>query len=172
MLITESKILKLKIIQPITNHEDFRGTYTEIYNENEFQINNINIKFIQDDYSFSIKDVIRGIHGDSKTTKLVSCLYGSFYLVVVDMRHDSETYFKWEAFTLSAINKLSILIPPNFGNGHLVLSNEGAIFHYKQSTLYDRNSQFTLNWRDKRINIFWPIEFPILSERDSGPSTI
>jgi len=172
MLITESKILKLKIIQPITNHEDFRGTYTEIYNEYEFIKNNIDIKFIQDDYSFSNKNVIRGIHGDSKTTKLISCLYGSFYLVVVDVRPDSETYLKWEGFTLSSINKLSILIPPHFGNGHLVLSNDGAIFHYKQSTVYDRSGQFTLNWRDRRLNIYWPIEFPILSERDSGPSTI
>ena len=79
----------------------------------------------------------------------------------------SPQYGKWASFTLSAENRHQILIPAKFGNGHVVLS-ETAIFHYKQSTYYDRPGQFTLLWNDPRLNIPWPVKDPILSDRDKG----
>lgn len=154
-------------ILPSTSFEDFRGSYVEIYNEKLFKDAGLTQNFIQDDISTSYGNVLRGIHGDSKTWKLVSCLKGSFYLVVVNNDSSSVEFGKWEGFTLSDANRRQILIPPKFGNGHLVLS-ESAIFHYKQTTDYDREGQFTLMWNDPKLNIWWPTSNPILSRRDSG----
>jgi dTDP-4-dehydrorhamnose 3,5-epimerase len=152
-------------ITPPTNFEDFRGEYVEIYNESLYNEAGIRQRFIQDDISVSRQHVLRGIHGDQATTKLVSCLDGCFYLVVLDYRTGAPTFGKWEAFTLSEKNRHQILIPPGFGNGHVVMS-ERAMFHYKQTTTYDRAGQFTVTWNDPRFNIFWPIGSPILSHRD------
>ena len=154
-------------ITPPTNFEDFRGSYVELYNERIYRESGITQHFIQDDISTSRKNVLRGIHGDQATTKLVTCLYGSFYLVVVDNDPSSAQFRKWQAFTLSAQNRVQILIPPKFGNGHLVLT-ESAIFHYKQTTEYDRSGQFTILWNDPEFNFWWPTQNPILSRRDSG----
>jgi len=155
--ISNSKILNEVRVITLTVFEDFRGQYVEIYNEELWKELNIPV-FVQDDISVSRKNVLRGIHGDKKTWKLIQCLYGSFYLVVTDG-------VKWDAFTLSDTNRKMILVPPGYGNGHLILTDT-AIFHYKQTTVYDRESQFTLKWNDKKLNIFWPISNPILSERD------
>jgi dTDP-4-dehydrorhamnose 3,5-epimerase len=153
-------------ITPPTNFEDFRGSYVEIYNHELFQAAGITQDFIQDDISTSTRGVLRGIHGDGKTWKLISCLYGSFYFVVLNNDPESDEYKKSIAFTLSDRNRLQILVPPNFGNGHLVMSDE-AIFHYKQTTTYDRSSQFTIKWNDPDYSIWWPTTSPILSQRDS-----
>ncbi len=151
--------------------EDHRGAYVETYNEELYRKNGIDIKFVQDDISISSKNVLKGIHGDSKTWKLVSCLYGKFYLVVVNWDDASPQFGQWESFVLSDQNRLQVLVPPKFGNGHLVLS-ELAIFHYKQSTYYNRPGQFTLLWNDPKLNIWWPIKNPILSRRDEGSEDV
>jgi dTDP-4-dehydrorhamnose 3,5-epimerase len=109
--------------------------------------------------------VLRGIHGDNKTYKLVSCLYGEFQLIVVNNDPKSSQFKKWQSFDMSFRNRSQILIPPKFGNGHLVLS-ETAIFHYKQNTQYDRNSQFTIKWNDPLYKFEWKSKSPILSDRD------
>ena len=125
----------------------------------------IELDFIQDDISVSKKNVLRGIHGDQKTWKLISCLEGEFYLVVVNNDQNSPQYKRWESFTLSEQNRIQILVPPKFGNGHLVLS-ERAIFHYKQNTYYNPKSQFTILWNDPEYSIKWPTTNPVLSKRD------
>lgn len=145
--------------------EDHRGEYIEIYNEELYRKNGIDIKFVQEDISVSIRNVLRGIHGDHKTWKLISCLYGKFYLVVVNCDAESENFGKWQSFVLSERNRHQVLVPPRYGNGHLVLSDK-AIFHYKQSTYYDPSHQFTFKWNDPELNIWWPIKNPILSQRD------
>jgi len=155
------------LIKPPTIFEDFRGQYVETYNRNAYFSAGIPIEFIQDDISVSNRYVLRGIHGDAKTWKLVTCLQGSFYLVVVNNDPDSAQYQKWTSFTLSESNRLQVLIPPKFGNGHVVMS-ERAIFHYKQTTEYDRAGQFTILWNDPTLKIWWPIANPILSKRDGG----
>ena len=145
--------------------EDFRGQYIETYNEALYKDKGINVKFIQDDISVSSKDVLRGIHGDDVTWKLISALYGEFYLVVVNCDKKSKNFGQWQSFVLSDKNRHQVLVPPMYGNAHLVLS-ETTIFHYKQSTYYDRSRQFTYKWNDPELNIRWPIKQPILSERD------
>ena len=148
-----------------TMFEDHRGEYREIYNLKEYNTKGININFIQDDISVSTRNVLRGVHGDNKTWKLVSCLHGKFYLVVLNYDPLSSDYGEWDSFILSEKNNIQILIPPKYGNGHLVLSDT-AIFHYKQSTEYDPKSQFTIKWDDDKYGIWWPTKNPILSYRD------
>ena len=167
MLVKSTSLEGVKLIIPPTNFEDFRGSYVELYNNRLYQDAGINLNFIQDDISTSRKHVLRGIHGDSSTWKLISCLYGSFYLVVINNNPQSNQFKKWEAFTLSDKNRIQILVPPNFGNGHLILTDI-AIFHYKQTTEYDRSGQFTIIWDDSDFNIWWPVKNPILSIRDEG----
>jgi dTDP-4-dehydrorhamnose 3,5-epimerase len=165
--VRDATLLGVKLIRPATIFEDHRGSYVETYNRDVYLAAGIDVEFVQDDISTSTRNVLRGIHGDASTWKLISCLHGKFYLVVVDWNPQSPTYRRWEGFTLSDRNRLQVLVPPRFGNGHLVLSDE-AIFHYKQSTYYDRSGQFTVLWNDPEIGIWWPIENPILSRRDQG----
>ena len=155
------------IIKPPTIFRDFRGKYIETYNKIIYKSNSIKINFIQDDISVSKKNVLRGIHGDNKTWKLVSCLYGSFYLVVLNYDKKSKNFGNYISIVLSDQNNLQVLIPPKHGNGHLVLSKQ-TIFHYKQNTLYERKSQFTVKWNDPKFKIKWPIKNPILSKRDKS----
>jgi dTDP-4-dehydrorhamnose 3,5-epimerase len=155
------------LITPPTVFEDFRGTYVELYNEDLYKRSGITVDFIQDDISVSSRHVLRGIHGDGETWKLVSCLQGKFYLVVVNWDKTSAQFGRWTSFTLSGNNRQQVLIPPQFGNGHVVLS-EQAIFHYKQTTYYNRAGQFTLLWNDPKLNIWWPVKDPVLSRRDEG----
>ena len=155
------------IITPPTVFNDFRGTYVETYNEKLYKEAGISVDFVQDDISVSGKHVLRGLHGDQDTWKLVSCLYGEFFLAVVNWDETSPQFKQWQSFTLSESNRLQVLIPPKFGNGHLVLSDR-AVFHYKQSTYYNRAGQFTIRWDNPELNIPWPVKRPILSERDRG----
>ncbi len=145
--------------------EDHRGQYVETYNEELYRENGIDVKFVQDDISISTKDVIRGIHGDADTWKLISCLHGTMYFVVANCDRESENFGQWEAFTLSDVNRHQVLVPPKHGNGHLVLTDK-VIFHYKQNTYYNPKGQFTYKWDDPELGIWWPIKTPILSRRD------
>ena len=162
MIIEDTDLEDVKLIKP-TIHEDYRGTNFESYNASEYY--KIPNQFVVDSISTSRKHVLRGIHGDHRTTKLISCLYGTIYFVVLDCRSGSKTFHQWQAFTLSDRNKHQVLVPPGFGNAHLVMSDE-CVFSYKLDQHYERSSQFTLRWNDDQFNIYWPIKHPILSERD------
>jgi len=148
---------------------DFRGNIWTSYVKD--QINNMlpkNINFNHDKFSYSKKYVLRGIHWDNKTWKLVTCVYGEIYQVVVDCREHSRSFLVWEGVTIKAKDPLLVLIPPGIGNSYLVLSEE-AVYHYKlgyKGAYFDADKQFTLKWNDPRVNIKWPIENPILSDRD------
>lgn len=147
--------------------EDFRGQYVETYNEDLYRQSGIAIAFKQDDISVSSHHVLRGIHGDSETWKLISCLAGSFYLMVVNNDPASPQYRQWQGFTLSESNRNQVLVPPKFGNGHVVMSDK-AIFHYKQNTYYNPAGQFTILWNDPEYGMWWPVKNPILSRRDEA----
>lgn len=163
--IRKTKLDGVLVIVPPTIFEDFRGVFVETYNKEIYNNAGITVEFTQDDISVSSKNVLRGIHGDAETWKLLSCLYGELYLVIVNCDGESPDFGKWEVFTLSDSNRLQVLIPPKYGAAHLIMS-EKAILHYKQSAYYDRASQFTYRWDDPEFNISWPVKDPILSERD------
>jgi len=156
------------IIKPSVS-VDLRGTIFTTYIEDLYNtFLPSNLKFIHDKFAESKRNVLRGLHGDDKTWKLVSCIHGEIYQVVVDYRPDSETYLRWDSWILNDQNKNQILVPPNFVNGYLVLS-ESATFHYKlayKGEYFDVNKQFVIKWNDARLNIPWPVKTPILQERD------
>jgi dTDP-4-dehydrorhamnose 3,5-epimerase len=165
MIRVEKSKLDGVLLIHLDSFEDHRGEYVETYNERDYQMAGIDVRFIQDDYSISNKHVLRGLHGDTETWKLITCPYGKLYLVVVNCIESSADFGKWESFTLSDRNHTQVLIPPHFGNGHLILS-DAAMFSYKQSTFYDPKAQFSYKWNDPRFNIWWPIKDPVLSRRD------
>jgi len=108
------------------------------------------------------------IFGDNKTWKLIQCLYGSMLATIVDMRHNSPSYLKWIQIPINDKNRTQVLVPAGCANGHLVMSEFG-IFSYKQSEYYSgAENQFTVRWDDPSLNITWPIQNPILSERDKS----
>jgi len=146
-------------------HKDHRGSYTEIYDSEKYRDVLPHVSFVQDDYSYSKQNVLRGIHGDSQTAKLISIVYGDVFDVVIDNRPDSKTYLQYQTFNLSRENAYQLFIPEGCGNGMLALSSE-VVFHYKQTSHYEPGIQFTIKWDDPRFNISWPISNPILSERD------
>jgi len=162
--VMQTKLPGVLLIKPAI-FEDHRGEYVELYNEDLYNRNGITVKFIQDDISTSSHHVLRGIHGDAETWKLISCLYGKFYLMVVNCDKESGNFGKWQSFVLSDKNRHQVLVPPKHGNGHLVLS-ETAIFHYKQNTYYNPKGQFTYLWNDPDLKMWWPVKNPILSQRD------
>jgi dTDP-4-dehydrorhamnose 3,5-epimerase len=164
--VIDTKLKGVKKIWPTTDFNDHRGRYLELYNLREYKKAGLSVYFLQDDVSISQKNVLRGIHGDANTWKLVSCLYGSIHLIVVNNDGSSSEFGKWESFVIDENNRFQVLIPPMFGNGHYVLSNV-AIFHYKQSTYYGDNPQFTISWNSPNYGFDWPCKNPILSKRDS-----
>src|SRR5208282_3123758 len=89
--------------------EDHRGEYVETYNEQSYYEKGITVRFVQDDISMSTRHVLRGIHGDAETWKLISCLHGKFYLVVVNCDRKSDDFGKWESFVLSDRNRHQVL---------------------------------------------------------------
>lgn len=145
--------------------KDHRGQFVETYNEELYKKNGVDVDFVQDDISRSKKDVLRGIHGDWETSKLVSCVYGKLYFVVVDCREGSKNFGKWQSFTLSDENRMQIFAPAGYGMAYLAQSDQ-VIFTYKQNTYFAHGHQFSYRWDDPRFKIEWPIANPIVSERD------
>jgi len=144
-------------------HTDYRGDLWTLWKSDAHHLD-----FNHDKVSTSRKHVLRGIHGDQKSWKLVTCLYGELYFVVADPRPDSETYMKWDSMILDSRNRSQVLLPPGVGNGFLVLSEE-SVFHYKwcyPGAYPDIDEQFTIKWNDPAWNISWPIDNPILQPRD------
>ena len=164
---------EVKIVQPSIYHE-YRGMITTTYHSDYYDRllpandRNEGLKFNHDRYSKSKINVLRGLHYDDKTWKLISCPHGKLYLVVLDLREKQPNYGKWESFIIGPETGTQVLIPPMFANGHYVME-DNSIFQYKlayQGEYYDDDKQGTIFWNDKRFNIDWPTDNPILSKRD------
>ena len=126
--------------------------------------------FKHDKFSMSKQNVLRGIHGDSKSYKLVTCVFGKIQQVVVDLRKDSPTFLSWQDFVISSDDQIMVLLPPNMGNAYYVCSKE-AVYHYKlayEGEYIDADQQFSVRWNDDTIGINWMGNSPILSVRDQG----
>jgi dTDP-4-dehydrorhamnose 3,5-epimerase len=166
LVVKETSLEGVKVVIPPTVFNDFRGDYVETYNKELYTEAGIVAEFIQDDYATSHQHVLRGIHGDDATAKLIDCIYGSLYVIIVNNNPASPQYKQWASFDLSCRNKIQIFVPEKFGTSYLVVSKK-AIFHYKQTEYYNDN-QFTIKWNDPEYNFWWPIDNPITSKRDSA----
>ena len=167
MKVTESGIKGVFIIEPDV-YEDDRGFFMETFhNERYRKLLGINLDFVQDNISRSSKNVLRGMHFQRNYPqgKIVKASRGEILDVIVDLRKDSPTYGTWESFKLSEQNKLQVWIPPGFAHGFLVMS-DSADFEYKCTEYYHPEDQNCLMWNDPEVAIDWPINNPILSEKD------
>ena len=171
--IKESKRLKGVYIITPNKFQDLRGEIWSSYSKDALSHLLPNgLEFVLDKFTLSKSNVLRGIHGDHKSWKLVTCITGEIHQVVVDCRKDSPTYLQWEKFTINQENQQIILVPAGFGNAHCVRS-KSAVYYYKCAYLgeyVDADEQFTFAWNDPRIGIDWGVENPILSERDISAS--
>ena len=165
MKIIETKLEGVKLIETEV-FADLRGTFTRSFSEKDYYV--LDQKFVEDGFSVSSKNVLRGIHGDSETFRIYSCPFGEVYNVVVNCDPQSKKFGRWEGFGLSRENGRQVFVPPMFGNAYFVLSDD-AVVHYKRSEYYTcPENQFTYRFNDPKFGIRWPIENPILSKRDSN----
>jgi dTDP-4-dehydrorhamnose 3,5-epimerase len=148
---------------------DERGYFFENYKTSEYFLNGITKKFVQDNFSHSVKGVLRGLHYQKTPkaqAKLVTALRGEIFDVAVDLREHSPTFGKWAGEILSEINHKSLYIPEGFAHGFCVMSKEADIL-YKVSNEYSPEHEGGVLWNDSEINITWPVVNPILQEKDS-----
>lgn len=165
MRVTDTELHGVRRIEPeiFTDH---RGSYVEIFDTEKYHAVLGGRAFVQDDISISHQHVLRGLHGDWATTKLVSVLAGTGYTILADNRPDSPSYRRWQAFHLSGENRHQLLIPPGIGNS--VLAVQGPlVYWYKQDQHWAAGRQFTICWNDPEWGFVWPIAAPILSVRDA-----
>lgn len=174
MKVIETKLKGCYIIEPDV-FGDNRGYFTETYNKQKFEENGITNEFIQDNQSFSKeKGTLRGIHFQKEPmaqAKLVRCTQGAVYDVAVDLREGSETFGEWVAVELSAENHKQLFIPRGFGHAFQTIT-EDVIFQYKVDNLYSKENERGIIYNDPDINVSWPIENPILSEKDKNAPTL
>ena len=166
-----SKVLPgVTVINPSVYYES-RGEISTTYHSDYYdsliplEERERGVQFKHDRYSKSEFNVLRGLHYDDKTWKMVSCLTGKIYLVVLDIKTG-----KWENFILSPSTRIQVLIPPGFANGHYVMEKD-SIFYYKmayEGEFNDVDKQQTIKWNSKEFNIEWPCANPIISKRDKN----
>ena len=147
---------------------DERGFFLENFKESDFAKNGINTKFVQDNFSHSVQGVLRGLHyqkNPKPQAKLVSTVQGEIFDVAVDIRKNSPTYGKWIGEILSDKNHRLLYIPEGFAHGFCVLSEEADVL-YKINQEYSPENEKGIIWNDPDIDIKWPIDNPILAEKD------
>ena len=157
----------LLIIQPDV-YKDSRGLFFESFSEKKYVKEGITDKFVQDNISISCQNTIRGLHlqiGEKAQGKLCQTVFGNVLDIAVDLRVNSSTFAKYFSIELSDENHLQLWIPKGFAHGFLVLS-EKAIFSYKCTEFYDKESERSILYNDSDLKINWGIKNPIVSEKD------
>ena len=173
MKVFETKLKDCVIIEPKIFGDD-RGFFLETFQAERYaELAGITLPFVQDNHSRSSKGVLRGLHFQKLKPqgKLVRVVKGLVYDVVVDIRKGSLTFGHWESVILSEDNKTQLWVPPGFAHGFLVLSDT-ADFEYKCTDYYDSSDENSILWSDPDLNISWPINSPILSEKDASAETL
>lgn len=170
---TRLDIPEIILIEP-NLFSDNRGFFYESFKESDFILNGISTKFVQDNFSHSIHEVIRGLHyqkNPKAQAKLVTVLKGKIFDVALDIRKNSTTFGKWIGVILSADEHKSIYIPEGFAHGFCVISDYADVF-YKVNNEYSPEYEKGIIWNDPKINISWPIENPIISNKDNELPTL
>ncbi len=166
--VTQTKLTGVVIIEPEVRG-DARGFFYESYRRQHLDEVGIQVDFVQDNHSKSVKGVLRGLHYQDMRqplVKLVRCTAGAVLDVAVDLRVGSPTLGQWVAVELNADNRRQILVPVGFGHGFLVLS-ESAELQYKCSGYYAAHTEGAIAWNDPDLNIDWgDLVTPTLSARD------
>jgi dTDP-4-dehydrorhamnose 3,5-epimerase len=168
MKVVPTSIAGVVILEPSV-FEDCRGYFMEIYQRDRYVKLGIEVNFVQDNLSVSSKGTLRGLHFQHPhdQAKLVQVLHGEVFDVAVDIRRGSPTFGEWAGVVLSSANHRQFFIPQGFAHGFCV-NSEQAVFHYKCGDFYAPSAEHGIIWNDPDLNIDWPQEALILSEKDSG----
>ena len=174
MNVVETRLPGVLLVEPKV-FGDERGFFVETWHAGRYAEAGLPgfAGFVQDNLSFSRRGVLRGLHfqNPDQQGKLVYVLQGEVYDVAVDIRTGSPNFGEWVGATLSAENKRQIYIPEGFAHGFLVTS-ETALFAYKCTAPYNARAEATVSWNDPQIGIRWPVEAPILSEKDRAAQVL
>ena len=170
MIFKETKLKGAYLIQ-IEKHEDERGFFARAWCKKEFEEHGLNPHPVQANIASSQnKGTLRGLHyqiAPHEEVKLVHCIKGAIYDVIIDLRPDSPTFKQWIAVELTAENRKMLYVPEGFAHGFYVTSKE-AEFVYKCTNYYDASSEVSINWNDKTLGIEWPLDhLPTLSKKDT-----
>jgi dTDP-4-dehydrorhamnose 3,5-epimerase len=168
MNVVNGKLEGIKIIEPKV-FKDSRGFFIESYSAKKLADHGINMEFVQDNHSYSVKNVLRGLHyqvNPSAQDKIVRVTAGEVYDVVVDIRRNSPTFGQWESFILSAENMKQVFIPKGFAHGFCAMS-DNVDFLYKCSDYYSPQDERGIIWNDPDLGIEWPVKEPFLSPKDT-----
>lgn len=166
MQLLETELPGVLILEPRVFQDD-RGWFAETYNRRRFHEAGLRQDFVQDNHSRSIRGALRGLHYQLQHPqgKLCRVVRGEVWDVAVDLRGGSPTFGRWTGVTLSEANRRQIYVPPGFAHGFCVLS-ETADFLYKCTDFYYPEHERTLIWDDPTLSITWPIQEPLLSDKD------
>ena len=166
MNVTETRIPGVVVVEPRV-FGDERGFFMETWNAARYEEAGLPTRFVQDNLSFSTKGVLRGLHfqNPDQQGKLVQVLDGEVFDVAVDIRAGSPTFGQWEGVILSSENRRQFYVPEGFAHGFLVTSST-ALFAYKCTVRYNAQAEACVLWNDPQIGIEWPVERPVLSEKD------
>ncbi len=173
MKVTSTKLAGVVVIEPDV-FGDERGFFLESFHQKRYEeLAGIRERFVQDNQSRSTRGVLRGLHFQKTRPqgKLVRVTQGEVFDVAVDIDPVSETFRQWTGVHLSGENFRQFYVPPGYAHGFLVLS-ESADFHYKCTEFYDPADEAGIIWNDPEIGIDWPVDTPVLSEKDAGLPTL
>ena len=168
MKVTQTKLPGVLIFEPDV-FGDARGWFAETFSGKRYEEAGLKLPFVQDNVSFSEKNVLRGLHFQYPHSqgKLVQALSGEVFDVAVDIRVDSPTFGQWFGERLSAENHKQLYIPPGFAHGFCVLSNT-TLFSYKCTDYYSPTTEGGIIWNDPDIGITWPVDTPKVSKKDAN----
>lgn len=164
--VTPSALPEVLVIEPEV-HRDSRGFFLETYRSDQYRACGIVATFVQDNHSRSIAGTLRGLHLQvlRPQAKLVRVVMGAIYDVAIDVRRGSPTFGRWVAAELTAASFKQWYVPAGFAHGFVVLSAEAEV-EYKCTEFYDPTDEIGIAWNDPVLAIKWPVERPLLSQRD------
>lgn len=169
MEVISTNILGVLLIKPKV-FEDHRGYFYESYSQHHFTKHGLSFEFVQDNEAFSRQSgIVRGLHFQAPPmaqTKVVRVLRGAVFDVVVDLRRNSPTFGKWQGFTLSAENKMQLVVPKGMAHGYMTTA-PNTVFFYKVDAFYSPAHDGGILWNDPDLGIKWPNLEPILSDKDT-----
>jgi dTDP-4-dehydrorhamnose 3,5-epimerase len=164
----ETELAGAYVIEPSLN-EDERGRFARVFCKTEFSKIGHHKEFVQFNHSLNkIKGTVRGMHFQKQPKseiKLIKCIKGSVFDVMVDLRSDSKTYLKWFAETITAQNMKMLYIPEGFAHGFQTLEENCELLYY-HTEYYSPQMEGGINALDKAVNIKWPVEIALMSDRD------
>ena len=168
----ESRLDGLVVIEPEV-FGDGRGFLVETYRDDAWRELGVDLDFVQHNHSRSVRGTLRGLHFQTEPgqAKLVRCSAGRIFDVAVDLRRGSPTFGQWEGHELDDHTHRQLLVPIGFGHGFCVLS-ETADVDYQLSSCYDPETESGIAWDDPDVRVEWPVDEPLLSERDKSAPTL